>query len=124
MPVQWTVSHKNRLVMAIATGDLGLADIEAYFDGMLREKLQAYRKLFDMSQAKPSLNDDDLMKLGARIRAYIPLGPIGPVAIVATTQESYEGAAIFAALAAADRPLQIFRDARLAQKWLEAAATP
>ena len=124
MPVQWTVSHPTRLVMAIAKGDLCLADVEAYFDGMLRDNLQAYRKLFDVSQAKPSLSDDDLLKLGARIRAYIPFGPIGPVAIVATTDESYEGATMFAALATADRPLQIFRDGRLAQQWLQAQPTP
>ena len=99
MPVQWTVSHPDRLVVAICTGDVRLADIETYFDGMLREKLQAYRKMFDVSQARPSLSDDDLMALGARIRAYVPFGPIGPVAIVATTEKSFEDATMFAALA-------------------------
>ncbi|MBL6616665.1 MAG: hypothetical protein ISP45_21815 [Reyranella sp.] len=124
MPVQWTVSHPNRLVTAVAAGDLRLADIEAYFDGMLREGLQAYRKLFDVSRATPNLSDDDLMALGARIRAYIAFGPIGPVAIVATTEKSYGDATVFAALASAERSLEIFRDARLAQQWLEAQPTP
>lgn len=124
MPVQWTVSHPKRLVMAIATGDLRLVDIEAYFDGMLRDGLQTYRKLFDVSRATSHLSDDDLMALGARIRAYIPFGPIGPVAIVATTERSYGDATVFAALASAERPLEIFRDARLAQHWLEAQPAP
>jgi hypothetical protein len=124
MPVQWTVSHPNRLVTAVAAGDLRLADIEAYFDGMLRDGLQAYRKLFDVSRATPQLSDDDLMALGARIRAYIAFGPIGPVAIVATTEKSYGDATVFATLASAERPLEIFRDARLAQQWLEAQPTP
>jgi hypothetical protein len=124
MPLQWTVSHPTRLVIAVAKGDLCLADIEAYFDGMLRDNLQAYRKLFDVSQATPRLSEDDFMKLGARIRAYIPFGPIGPVAIVATTDESKGEATLFAALATADRPLQIFRDTHLARQWLEAQPTP
>ena len=124
MPVQWTVSHPSRLVVAIATGDLHLADVEAYFDGMRRENLQTYRKRFDVSQATSQLSDDDLMALGARLRAYIPFGPIGPVAIVAATHKSYEDARLFAALATADRPLEIFRDVRLAQAWLEAQPVP
>ena len=124
MPLRWTVSHPNRLVIAVATGDLRVADIEAYFDGVFRENIQAYRTMFDVSQAPSRLNDDELMMLGARIRAYVPFGPIGPVAIVATTDKSHGDAMMFATLATTDRPLQIFRDARLAQQWLEAQPAP
>ena len=124
MPVQWSVSHPNRLVIASATGNVGLADIEAYLDGMLRENLLAYRKLFDVSQGTPRLSDDDHMALGARVRAYIPLGPLGPMAIVVRQDRSYEDAMMFATLARADRPLEIFHDARRARYWLEHQLAP
>ena len=75
----------------------------------------AYRKIFDLTQATPNLSDDDLMSLGARIRAYISLGRIGPLAIVATTEKSYHQARMFAALAEADRPIKIFRELHLAR---------
>lgn len=119
MPVQWTVSHPTRLIVAVARGDLGLADIEGYLDEIVALGALAYRKIFDMTHATPKLDDDALMALGARIRAYRALGEMGPLAIVATTQASYEQAHIFAALAEADRPIQIFRDLHEARRWLD-----
>lgn len=120
MPVQWTVSHPTRLVIAVAKGSLRLLDIEHYLDGVMTANAMAYRKIFDMTQATPNLSDDELMTLGARIRAYIPLGPIGPLAIVAATQKSYDQARMFVALAEADRPIKIFRELHLARQWLDA----
>ena len=119
MPVQWTVSHPTRLIVAVARGDLGLADIEEYLDDIVAKNTLAYRKIFDLTHATARLDDDALMALGARIRAYRALGEIGPLAIVATTQESYEQAHIFAALAEAERPIQIFRDLHEARRWLD-----
>jgi len=119
MPVQWTVSHPAHLVIAVARGELRRSDIEAYLDGVLAVNALAYRKIFDMTQSTPDLSDDDLLALGARIRAYIALGQIGPLAIVATTDKSYQQARMFAALAEADRPLQIFRELHLARQWLD-----
>ena len=124
MPVQWTVSHPTRLVIAIAKGELRLTDIETYLDEVVTANALAYRKIFDMTQVTPRLSDDDLMALGARIRAYIALGEIGPLAIVATTDESYEQAMMFATLAVADRPLRIFRELHLARQWLDAQLDP
>ena len=106
---------------SIAKGELRLTHIEAYLDEVVTANALAYRKIFDMTQATPRLDDDDLMALGARIRAYIALGEIGPLAIVATTDESYEQAMMFATLAVADRPIRIFRELHLARQWLDAA---
>jgi hypothetical protein len=124
MPVQWTVSRQTRLVIAVASGDLRLQDIETYLDEIVRANALPYRKIFDMTQAIPNLSDDDLMALGARIRAYIPLSEIGPLAIVAATDEAYQQARMFAALAVADRPIRIFRELHLARRWLDSLAEP
>ena len=122
MPVQWTVSRPTRLVIAVAKGELRLRDIETYLDEVITADALAYRKIFDMTQATPKLSEDDLMALGARIRAYILLGKIGPLAIVATTDRSYQQARMFAALAEADRPIKIFRELHLARQWLDGLA--
>jgi len=125
MPVQWTVSQPTRLVIAVAKGELRLRDIETYLDEVVTANALAYRKIFDMTQATPKLGDDDMMALGARIRAYISLGEIGPLAIVATTDKSFQQARMFAALAEADRPIKIFRELHLARQWLDAqSASP
>ncbi len=42
-----------------------------------------------------------------------------PLAIVVVTEHTHGLARLFGALAAADRPIKIFRDARAARRWLE-----
>ena len=111
MPMQWTISHPTRLVIAVAKDDLVLKDIEDYLDAIVAAGALSYRKIFDTTGASVHLSEDDLMALGARIRAYIALGRIGPLAIVATTDNSYGQARMFTTLADADRPVRIFRDA-------------
>ena len=119
MPLQWTVSHPTRLVIAVAKEEIRLKDIEDYLDDLLAAGALPYRKIFDTTGATVKLEEDDLMALGARIRAYIPLGPIGPLAIVATTERSYGQARMFTALAEADRPIKIFRELHTARRWLD-----
>jgi hypothetical protein len=122
MPIQWTISHPVKLVIAVCKGTVTRQEIEGYLDAVVVADTLAYRKIFDMTHATGHLPDDDMMALGARIRAYATTGTIGPLAIVATTPESYERARLFAALADAKRPLKIFRELHLARKWLDAQA--
>ena len=74
MPVQWTVSHPTRLVIAVAKGDLRLLDIEHYLDGVVTADVLAYRKIFDMkSILDPSFRyvpstQTDIRKTFSRIR--------------------------------------------------------
>ena len=125
MPVQWTVSHPTRLVIAVAKDELLLQDIEDYLEGIVAAGALSYRKIFDTTGAVGSLSEDDLMALGARIRAYIAIGSIGPLAIVASTDRSYGQARMFTALAEADRPIKIFRELHAARRWLDSqTATP
>lgn len=119
MPVQWTVSHATRLVIAVAKENLHRRDIEDYLDEVARAKALPYRKIFDMTNATPRLSDDDMMALGARIRAYLALGKLGPLAIVASTDNSHRQARLFVALADAERPIKIFRELHLARQWLD-----
>lgn len=119
MPLHWTTSHPNRLVVAVAKETMTLGDIRDYLDGIAVEGALGYRKIFDMTHADPRLSDDDLMQLGAQIRAYASTGKLGPLAIVAATDEAYERARLFSTLADAERPLKIFREQHLARKWLD-----
>ena len=67
-----------------------------------------------------TLTDEEMLLLGARIRAYHTAGPMGPLAIVVITEHTHGLARLFGALAAADRPIKIFRDLRAARRWLDA----
>jgi hypothetical protein len=120
MPLKWTISHTDRMVEAVASGHVGLPDIERYLDDIMVSGALPYRKLFDTAQASSALGDDDMMMLGARMSAYTELGPIGPLAIVAPSTILRQQSRLFAALASADRPLKIFKTVEAARKWLAA----
>jgi hypothetical protein len=119
MPVQWTISRPHQLVIAVARDELRLEDIETYLDGVTLAGVLPYRKIFDMTHATVMLSDTDVMALGARIRAYLQVGKLGPLAIVAVTERAYEQASLFQVLAEGDRPVKIFRELHHAREWLD-----
>ncbi len=119
MPIDWKISHDDQTVEVVASGPVGLPDIERYFDAVTVAGAWSYRKLFDAVHATPAFGEDDMMMLGARISAYVSQGPVGPLAIAASADMRYS-ARLFAALAAAKRPLKIFKSVHAARKWLAA----
>ena len=120
MPVQWTISHPQRLVVAVAKEPVTVADMEQYFAGVTADGGMAYAKIFEITASPMALSEDNLRALGQRVMFYAQHGQVGPVAIVAASDESYAQAQIFAQAAVARRPLQIFRELHAARKWLDA----
>jgi len=119
MPVQWTISKPHQLVIAVARDEFRLADVEEYLDGVTVAEALAYRKIFDTTNANMMLSDADMMVLGARIRAYLKVSKLGPLAIVAVTDSAYQQARLFEVLAEGDRPVKIFRELHHAREWLD-----
>ncbi len=119
MPVHWTISHPARLVVAVAKDEVKVGDIEQYFAGVTAEGGMAYRKIFEITAAPMALTEANLRALGQRVMLYAQHGQVGPLAIVAGSDQSYAQAQIFAAAAQARRPLQIFRELHIARRWLD-----
>ena len=124
MPVHWTISHPSRLVVAVTKGDVSVADIEKYFAGVTADGAMAYAKIFEITHTPEALNDENLNALGQRVVFYAQHGQVGPVAIVAASEESYQKASVFAAAAKVSRPLKIFRELHAARRWIDARKDP
>jgi hypothetical protein len=124
MPVHWTISHPSRLVVAVARDDVTVADIEQYFAGVTAEGGMSYRKIFEITHTPTALSEENLKALGARVMYYAQHGQIGPVAIVAASEESYVQAQIVAEAAKVRRPLAIFREMHEARRWLDTQPVP
>lgn len=120
MPITWTIDHDKRMLTAMCEGDVTLRDIEGYLDAVVVAGTMPYRKLFDGTRGDSAMTDEEVMALGARIRAYHGMGTMGALAIVVVSEHTHGLARLFGALAAADRPVKIFRDLRAARRWLEA----
>ena len=124
MPVQWTISHSDRLVVAVARDKVTVSDIERYFADVTAEGAMGYRKIFEITHTPEALSDENLRALGARVVLYAQHGQVGPLAIVAASDSSFEQAKTFAAAATARHPLAIFRELHLARQWLDALPQP
>ncbi|CAN5650915.1 hypothetical protein BH10PSE6_BH10PSE6_35590 [soil metagenome] len=123
MPVHWTISHSARLVVAVTKDEVRVEDIEKYFTGVTAEGGMAYRKIFEITATPMALSEENLQMLGQRVVLYAQHGQVGPLAIVASSDESYLQAQVFAAAAKARRPLQIFRELHTARRWLDEQET-
>jgi len=119
VPVHWTISHPARLVIAIAKDEVSVTDIERYFAAITADDAMGYAKIFEITHSPLALSDDSLKSLGQRVMFYARHGQVGPLAIVAASDESFAQAEIFAAAARVERPLQIFRELHAARRWLD-----
>ena len=101
-----------------------MADIEQYFAGVTAAGAMAYRKIFEITHTPMAISEENLKALGQRVMFYAQHGQIGPVAIVAASDESFAQARTFAGAATVRRPLQIFREMHAARQWLDEQPLP
>ena len=121
MPMRWTISHDERLVMVTADGPITLLEIEAYFDALILAGAQPSGKLLDATTMEARLTDADVMAIGARMSAYVKdqKWEGGPAAFVATTRLNREFIKRFINLAATPRSAKIFQTVAEARRWLD-----
>ncbi|MBI2736626.1 MAG: hypothetical protein HYX38_08805 [Rhodospirillales bacterium] len=121
MPMRWTISHDERLVLVTAEGPVTLPEIEDYFDAVIVAGAQPYAKLLDATTMEARLTDDDVMAIGARMSAYVKdqKWPGGPAAFVVTTRANREFVRRFINLAASPRQAKIFQTVDEARRWLD-----
>src|SRR5215831_18062052 len=122
MPLHWSVSHPHRLVIAIAKGEVQAQEIERYLEDIFAQGGGPYRKLFDVSQTETAFDETVLKGFATWVRQRGTEGPIGPIAIVASSAQSFRQAGVFAEAATVDRPIKIFREQHEARRWLNAFA--
>ncbi|MBV8391715.1 MAG: hypothetical protein JOY81_00900 [Alphaproteobacteria bacterium] len=118
MPIKASVDHEGRFVRVQFEGRIGLAEIFRELDNLLEQGVMPYPKLFDMGVADLAFDDNDIMSLAARIRAYAELRPRGPVALVAGRKQSHGSLWRLKNLAQGERPFEIFESAEEATDWL------
>ena len=118
MPLSWTISHPQRLVIALARGDVAPHEFGAYLEAM--QPVGGYRRMFVVSGLS-TVFDTALMKsLGYAVRDHARREKIGPIAIVADTEAAYASAMVYAeAVQGIDRPIRIFREQHEARRWLD-----
>ena len=121
MPLTWTISRADRLVMMKAEGPVTLKEAEEYLDDIVVNDAMPYRKLVDCSAMRTDVSDGEMMQLGARMRAYVATLEGGPLAFVVTKPDILDYVRRYINLAmGAKRPVKIFATVDEARRWLDA----
>lgn len=118
MPLHWIIDPQQKLVTAVAEGDVTRVEFDAFLDDMTRADANSYRKLFDGGRGDTHMTADDILALGARMRASHENGPMGPLAVVVPEGHVETIGRVLGMLAAAKRPMRVFRQLAPARKWI------
>jgi hypothetical protein len=121
MPITWTISPAERLVTVKAEGPVTLKDVEDYLDAVVVKDAMPYRKLVDCTTMHTEASDDEMMRLGGRMRAYVATVEGGPLAFVVTKPDALDFVKRYINLVmGATRPVKIFQTVDEARRWLDA----
>lgn len=120
MPLHWTVNSKERLVIAIAEGDVTRADVDDYITAMNGAGTLGYRKLFDASRGDTEMTSEDMLAIGVRLRErHATGGKQGALAVVVPPGKAALVSRVLGILAIADRPMRVFSESEPARRWIE-----
>ena len=122
--MHWTVDSRLKLVTVVVEGDVGRPDVEGFLAMASGADLLHWRKLFDARTTRAGLTLQEAIEVGVRIRAAHEVRTVGPLALVMPSTESTEFGRLLGFLAAARRPMRIFRQLEPARKWVLKAASP
>ena len=118
MPLKWTIDHGAHMVTVAAQGEVTLEQAQEYLDAVVVAEAMPYAKLIDCTTMVTRATDDEMMALGARMRAYAGVMKGGPLCFVVATPEMLDYTRRYINLASADRPVQICKTVAEAKAWL------
>ena len=124
MALHWSLDPFQHLVMVTAEGEVTRADIEAYLSQVERADAIGWRKLADFRRALTVLTEEDILAIGLIFREADAAGDVGALAVVMpeSEPEAERAMRLLSFLAAAKRPMRIFKTIAPAQRWIKSTA--
>jgi hypothetical protein len=123
MPLRLTVYRPDRLVIGVATDVLTVADLTEFLHQIGEGELHRFRKIIDVSGARPEITPQELTHFGEGLRTALKDTPRGAMAIVAG-EKMNDLARLFSTLTGEGRPAEVFRSIHDARKWLNTSSFP
>lgn len=118
MSLNWTIDSRARLVTVVADGSVSRSDVEQCLKAVRGANASSYRKLVDCRKLALTMDGEELLATGYRIRERHGK-PMGPLAVILPSVASESLNRLLGFFAAADRPMKLFRSRRSALRWLE-----
>jgi hypothetical protein len=119
MSLHWSISHPKRLVIAVAKGTLQAGEVVDFLARLDADGARPYAKMFDITPLASRFDDDSVRALAVVVRDREQSSEVGPLAVVASSDDTYRQATLFAEAAHLARPIKVFRELHEARRWLD-----
>lgn len=123
MPLQWTISHPKRLVVAVAKGEMRPRAMVDFLTALDAAGARPYGKLVFLERLVTTFSEDSVVALANLVREREKESEVGPIAIVAPDDATFEQACQFAHIAELVRPIRVFREWHEGRRWIDAVST-
>jgi hypothetical protein len=120
MPISYTISRKDRLIRAVATGITSAPDLHKLIDSLLAdpELRPGLRGLYDAREAEPDITILELAEVAGKVRELLKRG-LGRIALVAQSPATYRVSKTFTVLAQAiGIDVDVFTELSDAEAWV------
>ena len=122
MPLQWTISHPKRLVVAVAKGEMRPRAMVDFLAGLDAAGARPYAKLVFLERLVTTFSEDSVGALASLVRQREQESEVEPIAIIAQDDATFEQARQFAHIAELARPIRVFREWHEGRRWIDAVA--
>jgi hypothetical protein len=122
MALRWLLDPSQHLVTVTAEGDVTRAEIETYLSEIVRATAVGWRKLVDLREVRVGLTEEDVLAIGLRFRQADASGDVGALAVVLPISEPERAMRLLGFLAAAKRPMRLFKTIAPARRWMKTLA--
>jgi CheY-like chemotaxis protein len=114
------VDHGKPLVQVEVSGRVVASEVFEHINQLELENALAYPKLIDARRMQVGFSAEEVMQFAAAISGLGAVETLGPLAVVATSDEATAMARRYIHLSEGQRPAKLFSSITKAQKWLNA----
>ncbi len=118
MPIEWTISHGARLVVAVAKGEMQPEQMREFLLAIDREGARPYAKMIDVKGLTTRFEPEQVGAFAMVVREREAEGAVGPIAIVVGPGLA-EQAHAFSERGHLIRPIRVFAELHEARRWLD-----
>jgi hypothetical protein len=118
MPLITGVDHKRREVSVLAIGPISVNDVREHVRHMKREGGLAYPRIVESRGAGIPADPADFQRLAEMLQDLSTEGPIGPAAIIVSSDADIEGMCVLERMLASTCEVKSFRAEADARAWL------
>jgi len=119
MPIEWTISHGARLVVAVAKGEMRPEHMRDFLQAIDQAGARPYAKMIDVKGLTASFAPEQVGTFAAIVREREVDSVVGPIAIVVGPGPLARQARAFSERGHLIRPIRVFAELHEARRWLD-----